>query len=160
MKRVLFGLAAAALLAVGAGSSASANTQTLTLAPSDYVLITDQFPSGSGHFDGTNANDQFDFTVDTAGKISSNSVLLTSVSNFDIELFQGATHLSLTSLLTAGITYTLHISGDYIAPAQYGGKVFVSAASTVPLPPALLLFATTLGGLGFISYRRRSAPTA
>lgn len=60
-------------------------------------------------------------------------------------------------------------AGDYfftISGAIGGGTVFGNAyryrfeVSEVPLPPALLLFATALGGMGLLGYRRRKGGAA
>ncbi len=89
--------------------------------------------------------------------------------NFNLDLFTAAdpltslgnfcdvtgTALAFSYLNLAAGDYFFRISGDI------GGEAFGNAysyrfeVSEVPLPPALLLFATALGGMAVASYRRR-----
>lgn len=57
--------------------------------------------------------------------------------------------------LMVGKQYFLDLGGKYKgAFNQYGGQISVAAT---PIPPALLLFVTAIGGLGFLGYRRNLA---
>jgi hypothetical protein len=59
---------------------------------------------------------------------------------------------SFAGLLT-GKQYFLDLGGKYNgAFNQYGGQINVAAT---PIPPALLLFVTAIGGLGLVGYRRK-----
>lgn len=77
---------------------------------------------------------------------------LTSLGNFTDAT---GTALAFSYLNLAAGDYFFQISGDI------GGDVFGNAyryrfeVSEVPLPPALLLFATALGGMAMVGYRRR-----
>ncbi|HVZ01618.1 MAG TPA: hypothetical protein VHA35_19080 [Dongiaceae bacterium] len=63
--------------------------------------------------------------------------------------------------LTAGTTYYLRLFGVSTTDAinAFSGVLTTSVAAT-PIPPALLLFLTGLGGLGFTGWRRRKAALA
>jgi hypothetical protein len=55
--------------------------------------------------------------------------------------------------LLVGKQYFLDLAGKYRGLFnQYGGQIAVAAT---PIPPALLLFVTAIGGLGFLGYRRK-----
>ena len=60
----------------------------------------------------------------------------------------------LDALLAAG-TLTLKITGAFCSCASYD----IAVAET-PIPPALLLFLTGLGGVGFMGWRRKAAAQA
>jgi hypothetical protein len=70
-----------------------------------------------------------------------------------VQTIGSAVVYSFAGLLT-GKQYFLDIGGKYKGLFnQYGGQL--SAAATTPVPPALLLFVTAIGGLGFMGYRRK-----
>ncbi|HEY4089535.1 MAG TPA: hypothetical protein VGM43_26595 [Bryobacteraceae bacterium] len=69
-----------------------------------------------------------------------------------VQTIGSAVIYSFASLLT-GKQYFLDLGGKYKGLFnQYGGQISVAAT---PIPPALLLFVTALGGLGFVGYRRK-----
>jgi hypothetical protein len=149
MKRVLFGLAAAALMTLGAGlSSASASTITVDPAPTDSFHVGNLFPSFGG-FD-----DPYQFTLthnaDLTSSIASNNLV------FAVAVVDASNNLVSLTNLVAGVLYTLHVAGFSGNFGGYGGTVtFTAVAATTPIPPALLLFTTTLAGFGAFAYRRR-----
>ncbi|GAB2174733.1 hypothetical protein [Dongia sp. agr-C8] len=60
---------------------------------------------------------------------------------------------SIAGILAAG-DYLIHIAGT--TSGFFGGAYFAEvAAATAPIPGALLLFVTAIGGMGFIGLRRR-----
>jgi hypothetical protein len=90
------------------------------------------------------------------------------LANFQLDLFNESdpasslgsfTDLSGTSL---AFSYLNLAAGDYFFRVMGNtgpeGNIYryrFVAGTEVPIPPALLLFATAVGGLGFIGYRRR-----
>ena len=90
--------------------------------------------------------------------------------NFNLDLFSAAdpltslgnfadgsgTALAFSYLNLAAGDYFFRISGDIGGDGVFGNAYrYRFEVSEVPLPPALLLFATALGGMAVASYRRR-----
>ncbi|HVO04262.1 MAG TPA: hypothetical protein VMT54_18850, partial [Candidatus Cybelea sp.] len=157
MKRMIFGLLAATLLAFGAGlHPASASTILVDPSPTDSFHVGNWFPGGGAY------DDQYQFTLTQSANLS-----LGNFQSDDLTLTVGVFYPFYTLVpndnLQAGILYTLHVSGYAGTPAAYGGTIFFTATgfsaatATTPIPPALLLFATTLAGLGAFAYRRNNA---
>ena len=66
------------------------------------------------------------------------------------------TSLAFSYLNLAAGDYFFRISGDIGGDGVFGNAYrYRFEVSEVPLPPALLLFATALGGMAVASYRRR-----
>jgi hypothetical protein len=154
MKRFLLGLVAAAVIAFGAGlNPASASTINVDPNPTDSFHVGNIFTSSSTY------NDSYAFTL------THNADMTSSISSSNLTIGLGVfdpsnTLVSATGLL-AGILYTLHVSGFTGSGfSGYGGTITFTQVAATPLPPALLLFATSLVGLGAFGYRRRGAPTA
>jgi len=90
--------------------------------------------------------------------------------NFSLDLYKAADPLTSLGNFSDGtgvglaFSYLNLAAGDYFfqITGDVGDGVFGSAyryrfeVSEVPLPPALLLFATALGGMAVFGYRRRS----
>ena len=149
MKRLFLGLLAAAFVAFGVGlHQASASTINVNPNPNDHFNVGNAFP-GAGAFD-----DPYVFTL-SHNATASDSIFTANITGFTLQLLDAGNNVvSLASQLFAGVQYTLHISGTSLAGGIYAGKV--NFAQT-PVPPALLLFATALIGLGAAGYRRRSS---
>jgi hypothetical protein len=92
--------------------------------------------------------------------------------NFTLDLFSTAapttslgqftdptgTGISFSYLDLASGDYFFRIAGDVGAPLGNGYTYkFNIAVNETPIPPALLLFGTALGGLAFAGYRKRKA---
>ena len=80
------------------------------------------------------------------------TVSLNGVTSLTVD---GSGNFSYGGLLTAG-DYFLDIGG--ITTGIFGGgyQISVAAVAATPIPAALLLFLTALGGLGAVTWRRRS----
>jgi hypothetical protein len=150
MKRLFLGLLTAALVAFGAGQ-ASASTINVDPNPTDHFNVGNSYPGGGA------VNDSYQFTLSHAADLS-DSITVNNISAFTLQLFDPSNApVSLSSDLAANILYTLKITGTALAGGIYAGQVNFSA---VPVPPALLLFATALVGLGAVGYRRRGSTLA
>ncbi len=151
MKRFFLGLAAAVALLVGANLN-SASAATIVVDPSP----TDSFHVG-GFFNNpgiTGYSQSYAFELTQNASLTSNNITSGNLT-FSIGVFNSSSVLVSLTNLAAGQLYTLVVSGVTGAGfAGYDGYVFFTQAA-VPVPPALLLFATTLAGLGFVAYRRR-----
>jgi hypothetical protein len=154
MKFKFLGFVAAALLTIGAlGHPASATTINVDSPP------IDDFPAGKNHI----AVGAFDVPFEF--HLFFNADLTYDVSTFNIsgvsfELRDASnTLVSFNGLLgsVTGVTYFFHVLGTSLAnSAFFGGTVTLTAT---PVPPALILFLTALGGMGFVAYRRKAATT-
>jgi len=170
MKR-LIALLFAGLLVVGlAGRPAAASTFDLgTITPGDDTTgFVANFGTGIASFE-----DKIKFSLSfvstsLVGAISDIAFGGVDSANFQLDLFNesdpasslGAfTDLSGTTLafsylnLAAG-DYFFRVMGD-TGPKGNIYKYRFTAGTEVPIPPALLLFATAVGGLGLAGYRRR-----
>ncbi len=74
------------------------------------------------------------------------TVLVTTVAGLTKTVF---TYAGLAA--SSALTYFVNVTGIYNTFGIYSGKIEIAAA---PIPPALLMFVTALGGLGFAGYRR------
>ncbi|MEZ5830887.1 MAG: hypothetical protein R3D05_06875 [Dongiaceae bacterium] len=180
MKRIVMWLAAGVLAFGAAERSASASTFDLgTLDPGTTSAIVVNL--------GDPAPVAFDDTIDFSLASVKTSLVgaLTDLStflgipvdslNFSLDLFSASdpltslgnftdatgTSLAFSYLNLAAGDYFFRISGD-IAPSGVFGNAYRYRfeVSEVPLPPALLLFATALGGMVLVGYRRRSSAQA
>lgn len=170
MKRIMMALVAG-LLAFAADRTASASTFDLgTLDPGTT--------SGTVFNLGIPAPVSFSDTINFSLSGVQNALIgtltdvsfagVTDSSNFSLDLFSASdpltslgnfvdatgTVLAFSYLNLAAGDYFFRISGDVggVLGSVYQYRFEVSE---VPLPPALLLFATALGGLGVAGYRRR-----
>ena len=83
---------------------------------------------------------------------------LTSLGNFSDAT---GTALAFSYLNLAAGDYFFQIAGDIGGGGVRGNAyVYRFEVSEVPLPPALLLFATALGGMALFGYRRRNSAQA
>lgn len=171
MKRLL-ALLFASLLVVGlAGRPAAASTFDLgTIAPGDDTKgIVANFGTGVVSFEDTIELALSFISTSLVGAIGDISFGGVGSVNFQLDLFNEAdpatslgtvTDLSGTTLtfsylnLAAG-DYFLRVMGD-TGNAGNSYKYRFVVRTKVPIPPALLLFATAIGGLGLIGYRRRN----
>jgi hypothetical protein len=169
MKKVML-LLVAGLLGFGAATqSASASTFDLgTVTPG----VTNGFVANSGipapsHFD-----DIVNFSLNglqsaLIGSLTDIESVLTNSVNFSVDLFSAGdpstslgnfsgpgTTLAFSYFNLAAGNYFLAFSGD--SNGSFGNAyTYRFEVSEVPLPPALLLFATALGGMALVGYRRR-----
>jgi hypothetical protein len=160
MKRILQTLLVAALIAFGSQiHAASASTITLFPNPTDGVDSFDVGKTGL-HHSSSGFDIVYQFTLNKAATLVdfvSDGKNLTSLS---IKIFDSSnTEVVLTSLLNAGSLYTFHVLGNVLA-GKTGFFAGTATFAEAPIPPALLLFGTALGGLGFAGWRRKQAGAA
>lgn len=169
MKKILMMAVAGIFAFVAAETSAVAATIDLgTLgAPgsaSDTSLV------GAGAY-GDSWTFHLDANSDLSGSVSDIALPgLLDIANFSVRLFQvsplGAIGSTLLDPAGNGLvfSYTNLGPGDYFfavfgqATGAGGGLYGLqlnAAVSQVPLPPALLLFLSAIGGIGGVAYRRR-----
>ena len=164
MKRLMMALVGV-LLAV-AGSQVSAQATTLDLGDvTNSSAAQSSGPASPGVVD-------YDVTF-SLSTMSSVSVSLTNfilfpatfnISSFsatssDFTLVGGAGGpFSFAGILVAG-DYLIHVTGNAIG--THGGFFdTVVTASATPIPGALLLFMTAIGGMGFLGFRKRGSAEA
>ena len=170
MKRLL-ALLFASLLVVGlAGRPAAASTFDLgTITPGDDTKSTvANFGTGIVSFEDAIKFSLSFISTSLVGATRDISFGGVDSVNFQLDLFNEAdpatslgtfTELSGTTL---AFSYLNLAAGDYFlrvmrdtGNAGNAYKYRFVARTEVPIPPALLLFATAIGGLGLIGYRRR-----
>lgn len=180
MKRLMMMLAAGVLSLSAAMQSASASTFDLgVLNPgtTEAVVVNLGLPSPVSFSDTIN----FSLTsvkTSLVGALTDLSDFLgvpTNSLTFNLDLFSALDPSTSLGSFTdptgnsLAFSYLNLAAGDYfftISGAIGGGDVFGNAyryrfeVSEVPLPPALLLFATALGGMGLLGYRRRKGGAA
>jgi hypothetical protein len=172
MKKLMMVLVAS-VLAFGAAQSASATTYDLnTIVPGTTVGINGSVGPGA-----TSLNDTLNFSlasVQTA-LVGSFTDLFHYVGNVDISSFSldlfstgdpstslghfadpAGIAVAFSYLNLAAGDYLFHLTGGIASGANGGFYQYRFEVSEVPLPPALLLFATALGGMGLLGYRRRN----
>ena len=170
MKRLL-ALVFASLLIVGlAGRPAAASTFDLgTIAPGDTTTgFVANFGTGIVSFEDTIKFSLAFISTSLVGAIQDISFAGIDSVNFQLDLFNEsdpATSLGTFTDLsgtTLAFSYLNLAAGDYffrvMGDTGPGGNIYkyrFVAGTEVPLPPALLLFATAVGGLGLVGYRRR-----
>jgi hypothetical protein len=156
------------LLAV-AGSQVSAQATTLDLGD-----VTNNSGSPAAQSSGPSLPGVVDYDITfSLSTLSNVSVSLTnfnlvpaifnitgfSATSTDFTLVGGAGGpFSFAGILVAG-DYLIHVTGN--ATGTHGGlfDTLVTAAAT-PIPGALLLFMTAIGGMGFLGMRRRGSAEA
>jgi len=170
------------------GAATTANSATISIAPGDVVNVieSDEYNKDTGFqlagnfsdvftFNNLTGNDTFlRFRIQTTFDNGSPPVIgnLTFVfdNNGTIQTFADLTDTGGTlnpnpstifaEFLSAGPT-VLTVTGFAIAsPTGSKGGSYDFTANVVPLPPALLLFGTALGGMGWLSRRRKESATA
>lgn len=171
MKRLMMVLCAG-LLAFGlAGKPASASNFDLgTIVPGDEKAgFVANFGTGISSFEDTIKFSLTAISTSLIGKIKDIAFGGVNSVNFQLDLFNEldtstslGTFTDLTGT-TLAFSYLDLAAGDYFfrvmgdtGPKGNIYKYRFTASTDVPLPPAVLLFATALGGLGFIGYRRRT----
>jgi hypothetical protein len=153
MKRIFLGMVAAAFVAFGVGLT-PASASTINVTPPDSFHVGNLFATAQG------VNDTYQFMLSANADMTTVVGDLTT-NNISLSLsIEDPSHnlVSFTNLL-ANVLYTLHVAGFSGNLGAYGGDIHFAAAVT-PLPAGLLLFVTSLGGLGALGLRRRSLPTA
>lgn len=170
MKRLL-ALLFASLVVVGlAGRPAAASTFDLgTITPGDDTSgFVANFGTGIASFEDTIKFSLSFVSTSLVGAIKDISFGGVDSANFQLDLFNEAdpatslgTFTDLTGT-TLAFSYLNLAAGDYffrvMGDTGPGGNIYkyrFVAGTEVPIPPALLLFATAAGGLGLIGYRRR-----
>ena len=170
MKR-LVALLFASLMVVGlAGRPAGASTFDLgTITPGDDTKgMVANFGTGIVSFEDTIKFSLSFISTSLVGKIRDIAFGGVDSANFQLDLFNAsnpATSVGTFNDLsgtTLAFSYLNLAAGDYffrvMGNTGPGGNIYkyrFVAGTEVPLPPALLLFATAMGGLGLIGYRRR-----
>ena len=173
MKKVMM-LLVAGLLGLGAAQSASASTFDLgTLDPgtTSAIVVNLGDPAPVSFSDTINfslASVQTSLVGSLTDLTDFLGIPVNSL-NFNLDLFSAGDPLTSLGNFTDATGTSLAFSylnlaaGDYFfrISGAIGDGVFGNAyryrfeVSEVPLPPALLLFATALGGMAVASYRRR-----
>jgi hypothetical protein len=173
MKKLMMLLVAGLLGLGGATQSASASTFDLgTISPG----TTSGFVANLGDPAPVSFEDTINFSLSAVqnaliGTLTDISAVIvpTDSLNFSLDLFSASDPTTSLGNFTDGTGTVLAFSylnlaaGDYFfrITGQIGDDVFGNAysyrfeVSEVPLPPALLLFATALGGMALVGYRRR-----
>lgn len=170
MKRILAILFASVVVAGLAAQPASASTFELgTITPGDDTKgLVANFGTGITSFEDTIKFSLSFISTSLVGAIKDISFGGVDSANFQLDLFSQtdpATSLGTFTDLsgtTLAFSYLNLAAGDYFfrvmgntGPLGNIYKYRFVAGTEVPLPPALLLFATAVGGLGFAGYRRR-----
>jgi hypothetical protein len=170
MKRLVAFLFASLLVLGLAGRPAAASTFDLgTITPGDNTTgFVANFGTGIVSFEDTIQFSLSFISTSLVGAIQDISFGGVDSANFQLDLFNESdpatslgtfTDLSGTAL---AFSYLNLAAGDYffrvMGDTGPGGNIYkyrFVAGTEVPIPAALLLFATALGGLGFMGYRRR-----
>ena len=174
MKRIMMLLVAGALALGIAERPASASTFDLgTVVPGTTTGINGSFGTKITTYDDTI---NFSLASVQSALVGSFKDLFhylgsaVDISSFSLDLY--STSAPLTSLghfedptgVEVAFSYLSLAAGDYffhltggITPGSGGGVYqYQFQVSEVPIPPALLLFATALGGMALFGYRRRN----
>jgi hypothetical protein len=170
MKRLLL-LLFAGLMVVGlVGKPAGASTFDLgVITPGDHETgFVANFGTGIVSFEDTIKFSLTAISTSLIGKIRDISFGGIDSVNFQLDLFNQSapttsigtfndltgTSLAFSYLNLAAGDYFFRVMGD-TGPTGNIYKYRFTAGTEVPLPPAVLLFATAVGGLGLFGYRRR-----
>lgn len=170
MKRLLMVLFAGLMVAGLAGRPASASTFDLgVITPGDHEHgFVANFGTGIVSFNDTIKFSLTAISTDLIGKIRDISFGGVNSLNFQLDLFSQSaptTTLGTFTDLTGTIlpfSYLNLAAGDYFfrvmgdtGPKGDFYKYRFTAGTEVPIPPALLLFATAIGGLGLVGFGKR-----
>jgi len=173
MKRIAMLMVAGAMALGFADRPASATTFDLgTIVPGSTSDINGATGGGAVSFDDTINFGLASVESALTGSFTDMFHLVgnADISSFSLDLFSVAAPLTslghfedLTGVavafsylnLAAG-DYFFHITGGIAAGANGGFYQYKFDVSEVPIPPALLLFATALGGMALFGYRRRN----
>jgi hypothetical protein len=175
VKRFMMALVVAVLAIAGAQVSAKAATIPL----GDITNSSnDAFGGSLSFFTPAAVSDDITFTLTAPSFVSGNLVNLPfnvtlppfgSFAILDITglnatflsnplTLDGSGNFSIAGMLAAG-NYLIHVGGT--TAGVLGGVYHISvAATTTPIPGALLLFITALGTAGFVGWRRRGSAAA
>jgi hypothetical protein len=174
MKRLLAMLfASVVLVGLGRGPAAASTFDLGTITPGDDTTgVVANFGTGIASFEDTIKFSLSFISTSLVGAIRDISFGGVDSANFQLDLFNDsdpATSLGTFTDLsgtTLAFSYLNLAAGDYffrvMGNTGPGGNIYryrFAAGTEVPIPPALLLFATAMGGLGFIGYRRRKLGT-
>jgi hypothetical protein len=167
MKRLLLSLVGALML-FAAAPIASASTVTF-----DDVDTGDigtgafhKFNTHTDHFVDTyvftvahdNTSIVLDFTL--KGTIALTDLVLSNgLSSLNLGALPPSGSITLSSLMT-GTKYFLDVIGAACSCSRYDLEIADVKIGTTPIPPALLLFITAVGGLGAVGWRRRKTAPA
>jgi hypothetical protein len=173
----LIGVAALAVVAMIGGAAAEASTLSFNLQSADYNYswIMDADPTVSSLVDGfqTNIKDYVGQAIGSSAALPSGGEIYFYSTAWGGALgFQDSLGLSLFDFSGGdtiyddnelaphfspgifAITFNNHPAGPYI------GTLTVATVAATPIPAALPLFASALGGMGFIGWRRRKNAAA
>jgi hypothetical protein len=140
------------------GASLIANNTRISFAPNAVGTATLSFPSVPGEPSSIDVTGQtnssssfFDFSIDKGNGVF---VPLETGVNFG----SGFNTITLASFIDLGTTDRLMITNS--GTGNIGGQISALGVTLVPLPAALPLFATGLGALGLIGWRRKKKAAA
>lgn len=167
MKKLMM-LLVASVLALGvAQRPASATSYDLhAISPGTTAGINGFIGPGASSFD-----DTISFSLGSVQSALVGSFTdLFAITSFDLDLFSTSdpttslghfsdptgVSVAFSYLNLAAGNYFFHLTGGVAAGANAGIYQYKFEVSEVPIPPALLLFATALGGMGLLGYRRRN----
>jgi len=165
MKKLMM-LLVASVLAFGiAQRPASATSYDLgPISPGTTTDVNGFLGSGATSF-----NDTLNFSLGgVQSALSGSFTSLFGITNFNLDLFNASDPLTSLGHVASGVTlafsylnlaagdYFFHLTGGVASGANGGFYQYKFDVSEVPIPPALLLFATALGGMGLLGYRRRN----
>jgi hypothetical protein len=173
MKKLMMLLVASVLAFGAAERSASATTYDLgTIVPGTTTGINGSVGPGAATLDDTLNFSLASVQTALVGSFTDLFHLVGNVdiSSFSLDLFSTSDmstslgHFADPAGIAVAFSYLNLAAGDYffhltggIPPGANGGFYqYRFEVSEVPLPPALLLFATALGGMGLLGYRRRN----
>jgi hypothetical protein len=164
VKRFIVALLFAALAFAGAQASARAST-ILDLGDVTNSTLDQNTGPGAGPVD---LNIKFSLTQASAVSLSLSNLIVPG-GFFDIANFSATSaDLTLTGVLGGPFSFAgLLVAGDYLihvtgqAVGTLGGLVNVALTAATPIPGALLLFVSAIGGMaGFAGLRRRGSAAA
>ena len=149
MKLGSLGFVAAVMLLIGAiGQPASASTIIVNPDPIDTFDVG-KTKITAGGFDFSYA-----FTLLHAADLTYD-IDSANITGLSVELRDSTNTLVSFTALAANAPYFFHVIGASLGSGLFAGTVTLTAT---PVPPALLLFLTALGGMGFAAYRHRTHP--
>jgi len=167
MKKLMMVLVASVLAFGVAQRPASATSYDLgTVSPGTTTGINGFVGPGAASF-----NDTLNFSLAGVQTTLVGSFTdLLGITSFNLDLFSesdpttsiqhfsdpSGVAVAFSYLNLAAGNYFFHLTGGVAAGANGGLYQYKFEVSEVPIPPALLLFATALGGMGLLGFRRRT----